>query len=277
MHYLSLRAFRRENLQLEPVCQPCLVKIFFHGESSRQKAYAPQASCPDCCAGGVRNMQEGNVDTLLDFRCHLMHRVGAEKNEIRSSSFQALGRGGQKASRVVPTPLTLHFFYFCEVHRKHEDLCRVQASRSGFYDFIKNPVVLNRRLPAHSANQTYGFHIELLLNKVYGSSWPLGRVHTSRFKPYAKRVNAAMRANFRESVASLVLLQSPQKRGTQPCYVPAFFLAVCFLAGGRGCGFAFLAFFGGRSCASVGNVLDAGDLEMLFSLLVFLLLAGAST
>src|SRR5579859_5046932 len=268
MHYLSLRAFRRENLQLEPVCQPCLVKIFFHGESSRQKAYAPQASCPDCCAGGVRNMQEWNVDTLLDFRCHLMHRVGAEKNEIRSSSFQALGRGGQKASRVVPTPLTLHFFYFCEVHRKHEDLCRVQASRSGFYDLIKNPVVLNRGLPAHSADQTYGFHIELLLDKVYGLRLTLGRVH---------RCERRGACDLLPGWQALFCCRVPKKRDAAMLRpLRHSWCLQLLLSGGRGSGFAFLAFFGGRSCASVGNMLDAGNLEMLFSLLVFVLLGRAS-
>jgi len=45
-----------------------------------KRAIFIQAFCADCRAGGVGDMQKGNTDARLDFRCRFVHGVGAEND-----------------------------------------------------------------------------------------------------------------------------------------------------------------------------------------------------
>src|ERR1051325_4414575 len=88
-----------------------------------------------------------------------MHRVCAEHNEVSTSALNSLSCVNHQFRSVAPTTLVLQSLDLIEVNGVQQALCRTLPTESFPDCFIDDAVVLGRRLPTHTADQTDGLHI----------------------------------------------------------------------------------------------------------------------
>jgi len=87
-----------------------------------------------------------------------VHRVGADQHEISPRLLEALRRSDQRLSRLVPFAVPLPFLDLRKIDGIENALGGVQASQLLLNLFVDQSIVLDGRLPTHSADHSYGFH-----------------------------------------------------------------------------------------------------------------------
>jgi len=99
-------------------------------------------------------VQQRQRRRALDGIGHLVHRVGAQHQQLGAGSLERPGGVGQRRRRLVPACLLLQPFDLGEVERVQQAACRVEAAEPVSDQLVGEPVVLGRRLPAHPADQS---------------------------------------------------------------------------------------------------------------------------
>jgi hypothetical protein len=112
----------------------------------------PHPSRADGIRGRVGEVEEWDRDRCLDLGRDLMHRVGAQDEEVGARALQPPRSLGEHRSRLVPLPRDLHGLDLGEVNRRQNDPRRVQATQALADQLVGEPVVDHSRLPTHPAD-----------------------------------------------------------------------------------------------------------------------------
>jgi hypothetical protein len=103
-------------------------------------------------------VQEWDADMSLYLIGHSMHCVGADNDEVRSTILNMTSSFNHETSCFFPLTLMLKGLDFREVNGVHNTLRRMKITKLFTDGFIDDPVVFDRRLPAHTTNKTDCLH-----------------------------------------------------------------------------------------------------------------------
>ncbi len=78
--------------------------------------------------GDVPQVQQRDPNSGLDLVRDLVHRVGADQQQVRTGGLESFGRFGQQLAGFVPPPGDLQCLHVGEVHRRQHDPSRVQPT-----------------------------------------------------------------------------------------------------------------------------------------------------
>jgi hypothetical protein len=150
------RATRRigdQHLEASPF-QAISVEVVFHREARPEKSDTAEASRLHGARTGVGHVEERHRDRSFDRIGHEVHRVGAEQDHLRSRHLQPTGVVAQPSAGGVPFTVLLQGLDLGEVVRSDEEVSGMGPSQSAADLFVDDPLVLGRRLPAHTPEQT---------------------------------------------------------------------------------------------------------------------------
>jgi hypothetical protein len=78
--------------------------------------------------GGISQVQQGDFDRGLHLVGDLVHRVGADQQQLGAAGFQAFGGRGEQLAGLVPPAVGLQPLDFREVHRPERHAGRAQRT-----------------------------------------------------------------------------------------------------------------------------------------------------
>jgi hypothetical protein len=83
------------------------VEIVLHGEAGSQQPHPFQRLPVDGLCGRIGDVEQGNGNAPLNRVGHLVHRVGAKEQDVRTAPFDLLSGGGKVLGRFIPFPQPL--------------------------------------------------------------------------------------------------------------------------------------------------------------------------
>jgi hypothetical protein len=88
----------------------------------------------------------------------LVHRIGAEHQQLGACGHERGRLAGEPLARLPPGSAALEFFDLREVDRSEDAVGGVEGAEAVADDLVDHPVVLGRGLPAHPAEQPNALH-----------------------------------------------------------------------------------------------------------------------
>jgi hypothetical protein len=121
-------------------------------------ASSPTLDSPDLFRRGVRDMYQRDANGSRDHISHLVHRVGAQHQQLAARGFKRTRFGRQPIACLAPRVRPLQLFDLREVDRPQNAIRGMQTTQPSAGRFVDQPVVLRRGLPAHTTQQTDTSH-----------------------------------------------------------------------------------------------------------------------
>ena len=144
------------------VAQATLAEVVLHRETCTEQADPVYLLRSDSHRSGICDVEQRDLDVLSDFICRLVHRVGAEDDEISAAVFDMPSGFDDLLGSLGPLAFVLEWFDFRKVHRIHDALGRVEPAQPFLDALINEPVVDERGLPTHAADEPNRLHDEPL-------------------------------------------------------------------------------------------------------------------
>jgi hypothetical protein len=116
-----------EHLQAVPVAQPPDIEVLLHRVRRGQQADSRSAGFVDRRRGGVRDVDERNVDRLCDGIGDLVHGVGAEHDQLGPGGHKRARLHREQVARLFPSSGALERLNVGEINRAHKAVGRMQA------------------------------------------------------------------------------------------------------------------------------------------------------
>lgn len=156
----AVRLVGDEDGQSVHVAQPADVEVLLHGVAGGEQSHAVEAGFPDGTGGRVGDVDEFQPHGRLDRRGELVHRVGAENDQLGAGGLEGRGLSREDRAGLVPLATALELLDAGEVERPQEAVGRMQTAEPVTDLLIDDAVVLDRGLPAHPAKQADALHGE---------------------------------------------------------------------------------------------------------------------
>ena len=146
----------------------------------------------------IGDVQQRHRDGARDRRRDLVHRVRADDQEVGAGGFDGPRGVGKDLAGLHPVAGVLQPFDVVKVDAVKNDPCRVEAAQRLADRLVDDPIIGNRRFPAHAAEQSDRLHARFRVRVpgivarggsrqcVRRSAWP-GPAHGCR-----KRVSVSM-------------------------------------------------------------------------------------
>mgnify|MGYP006961790857 CR=1 FL=1 len=139
--------------------QPASIEVIFHCKSRTQEPDTTDSGLFNRVSGRVCYMQQRDGYGRLDGGSNLVHRVGAQHQEVRAGRCERPRGAGEIGTGFVPTAGMLKPFDVMKVHAVKNNLRRMKAAETLLNEFIDMPVVRHGGFPAHSADQADGLQV----------------------------------------------------------------------------------------------------------------------
>ena len=151
---------RAGHVDVEPVAvaQPPDVEVLLHRVGRREQSDPGEAVAFDGLRGGVGDVDEGDVGHAGDRVGDLVHRVGAEHEQLGAGAREHGRFVREPVAGLFPPAVALEPLDLGEVDRAQDAVGRVKAAEAVANELVDQPVVLGRGLPAHPAEQADALH-----------------------------------------------------------------------------------------------------------------------
>ena len=149
---------RHDHFETVLARQSLLVETLLHREFRSQQAHLPKVFRLDGFARCIGNMYQRNRDIGLHPVCELVHRVGANHQNVRPGLLYSSGRPDQQLCRGVPVSCELQRRYLCKIQGNHDDLRRMKTAELFTDKLVDDAVIFEGRLPAHPTDKPDRFH-----------------------------------------------------------------------------------------------------------------------
>src|SRR5215208_4779385 len=101
---------------------------------------------------------KGHVDGAGDRIGHLVHRVGAQHEQLGAGAHERPRLASEQRARFLPAAGALELLDVGEVDRSQQAVGGVQTAEPLAGRLVDQPLVLRRGLPAHPAQQANSLH-----------------------------------------------------------------------------------------------------------------------
>src|SRR5215213_4704016 len=147
-----------EHVEPVLVAQPTNIEVLLHRIRGRQQADAADTPGTDGVGRRVGDVDERDVNGAGDGIADLVHRVGAEHEQLGAGAYERPRLASEQRARLLPAAGTLELLDVGEVDRTQQAVGGVQTAEPLAGRLVDQPVVLRGGLPAHSAQQADSLH-----------------------------------------------------------------------------------------------------------------------